>query len=1068
MKGYLTQIVVAVLAAIATQSATAAPLSLSTAPLTVSTTVQPNVMWLIDNSGSMRNVVYDIGYNSSTSYTQWSTTVWKYSRWSGWYQTTETYSSGRNYDVKDCVTATSGSNTRTLCFRSTSISYDGNYLNYLFTNFGVNGQSVDLSNKEGFTRLETVQKTAIAVTSKIDNMRFGLAKLGGDNNTTQGGTIVLPCKSGQSLETEINKLTPYTWTPLAEALYEVTRYYRGLSPYYNTDAFPKWDGTNTSPIQYRCQKNFTIVLTDGFPTYDETFPSRSSDAAIPAGKTVQNWDGNAANDGTGTNFSYEGSTLYLDDVAKFAWDIDFKDTTSLDSGGVSYNDADFKQQNMYTYTVGFTVKNDMLQDAAAYGNGEYYTADDGDQLATALSTVLSSISKKIGSSSAAAANTGRIQSGTMVYQARYNSGDWSGQLLGFAVDTDRSSSTYGDVLTNGPSTLGALWDAGDKIPAWDNRKIITSKMNADGTYTGYSFRWDSFSAAEQTTYFSSTEAILQFLRGRKDTVTAAYRNRSSLLGDIVHSTPYYVGKPSMRYRDTFESAKYSDFVTSYASRTPIIYVGSNDGMLHGFDATTGVEKLAYIPSPLLSKLSNLSSTTYSHQYYADGTPTVVDSFINASWKSVLVAGLNGGGQGIYALDVTDPSLYNEARADNIGLWEFTDAQSVELGYTYSRPKIVKLSDGKWYAVFGNGYNSTLADGRASTTGNAVLFIVDLASGTLKKMISTGVGMTADPTGTSRPNGLATVTPIDRNGDGVADYIYGGDLFGNVWKFDVTSSSSSNWGLAYRLFSACSSATCTATNRQPITSAITVGPATTGIGQMVYFGTGKYLETTDNNGTSGGIQSFYALHDTGTYTVSGTTPVISGRSVLQAQSITAQTSFTVTYQNGTPNDTSDDEDVVVSLRQTSNNTATASKQGWYMDLVPPSGAQGERIINQPVLRAGQIVFTTYIPNADPCSPSGDSWIMKLNAYTGKTLTNTYDINNDGVFGNEDRKFTQGSASVAATGIKVNSSAGLGIMTGTDGSGNEQDKILVSEADGVTVISSYVGQEVNRQSWQQISR
>lgn len=1060
MNGYLTKVVMFALPLMAS-SIGAAPLSLSTAPLTVSTTVEPNVMWLIDNSGSMRNIVYDINYDDSTTYTQWSYYSSYYGRWFS-------FNRDSNYNVKDCLSARFDGNTRTLCFRSNTVTYKGNYLNYLFSNFGVDGQSVDLSEREGFTRLETVQKTAIAVTSKIDNMRFGLAKLGSSSSTTAGGTIVLPCKSGQSLETEINRLTPYTWTPLAEALYEVTRYYRGLTPYYHpSNPFPKWDGMNTSPIQYRCQKNFTIVLTDGFPTYDESFPSRSDDAAITAGKTVQNWDGDATNDGTGSNFSEEGSTLYLDDVAKFAWDIDFKDTTNKDSGGVSFNDPEFKQQNMYTYTVGFTINNTMLEDAATYGHGEYYTANDGDQLAAALKTVLSSISKKVGSSSAAAANTGRIQSGTMVYQARFNSGDWTGQLLGFAVDTDRTSNTYGNVLTNGPSSLGALWDAGDKIPYWNNRTIITSKLDLSGSYIGTSFRWNSFTGAEQASYFASTQAILQYLRGRDDTVTGAYRSRSSALGDIVHSTPYYVGKPSMRYSDTFESAKYSDFKTNYASRTPVIYVGSNDGMLHGFNASTGVEELAYIPSPLLSKLSNLTKTDYSHEYFVDGSPTVVDSFINASWKSVLVGGLGGGGQGIYALDVTDPSLFNETRADKIALWEFTDAQSVELGYTYSRPKIVKLADNKWYAVFGNGYNSTLADGRASTTGNAVLFIVDLATGALKKMISTGVGMSADPTGASRPNGLATVTPIDRNGNGIADYIYAGDLFGNVWKFDLTSSSPTNWGLAYRLFTACKG-TCSSTTSQPITSSITVGPSATGVGQMVYFGTGKYLETTDNNGASGGVQSFYAIHDKGVYTVSGITPVVSGRSVLQEQTITAQTSFTVVNKNGTPNDTSDDKDVVVSLRKTSNNAATSSKQGWYMDLLPPSGAEGERIINSPVLRAGQIVFTTYIPNADPCSPSGDSWIMKLDALTGKTLANTYDINNDGVFGTEDRKFTQGGNSVAATGIKVNSSAGLGIMTGTDGSGNELDKILVSEADGVTVISSYVGQEVNRQSWQQITR
>jgi len=304
---------------------------------------------------------------------------------------------------------------------------------------------------------------------------------------------------------------------------------------------------------------------------------------------------------------------------------------------------------------------------------------------------------------------------------------------------------------------------------------------------------------------------------------------------MVNSSPIYVGKPRARYPDNWgsgapeSSVSYSAFATS-STRVPMVYVGANDGMLHGFNADTGKELIAYIPNEVYPRLSALTSPTYSHKFYVDGSPTVADAFFDNQWRSVLVGGLNRGGQAIYALDITNPASMDETKV----LWEFSDnidndaagdaGTEFALGYTYSKPAIVRLHNGKWAAIFGNGYNNTVNDGSRSTTGHAVLYIVDLEDGSVIRKINTKAGTQ------TAPNGLATVTPVDVDGDFIIEYVYAGDLQGNMWKFDLTDTTPSSWGVAYGtaaspqpLFVAKDSLG----NPQPITAKANVGFAANG-------------------------------------------------------------------------------------------------------------------------------------------------------------------------------------------------------------------------------------------------
>lgn len=683
---------------------------------------------------------------------------------------------------------------------------------------------------------------------------------------------------------------------------------------------------------------------------------------------------------------------------------------------------------------------DDLWHATLNGRGAMLNAKTPAAISAAFKSVLDNIEGRLSSAAAVALNTGSISADTRIYQARFNSATWAGELLAFPINSDGS--------------IGAeLWNAGDLIPLEASRNIITY----DGS-NGTPFQWGNLSATQKaalnTDITGTTDTLgadrLAYLRGADSSEISnggPFRNRSaSVLGDIVNSAPIYVASPAFRYSDSLESAPYSSFQSTNATRTPMVYTGANDGMLHGFDATTGVEKLAYVPNMIYDNLSRLTSPQYSHTYYVDGTPTIGDAFFSGGWKTVLVGGLNAGGQGIYALDITNPDSFGGSNV----LWEFTDS---DLGYTFSRPNIVRMANGVWAAVFGNGYNNTEADGNASSTGDAVLFIVNLQTGAIIKKISTKTGTSDDPLGLSRPNAFATVTPIDSNGDAIVDAIYAGDLFGNVWKFDVSNSNPASWQSAFGaatptpLFTACASATvpCPAADIQPITSRMDVGRGPQGSGIMVYFGTGKYVGSDDISDSS--TQTFYGILDRNT--------PITDRSSLLQQKIIFEGS--IATQGGTtpPFD----------VRATTDNSMT-TESGWYLDLIPPSTvAEGERVVSDPILNAGRIIFTTLIPDTAACSFGGQGWLMELDALSGSRLAYTpFDLTDDGKFTNDDLIELPDGTIVAVSGKKDDQILSTpGILN----DGKREFKYISGSAGNVNVtVESTSGPRPGRQSWQQL--
>jgi type IV pilus assembly protein PilY1 len=587
------------------------------------------------------------------------------------------------------------------------------------------------------------------------------------------------------------------------------------------------------------------------------------------------------------------------------------------------------------------------------------------QMTRAFTLILSTTS----SASAVATNSTRLDTETLIYQARFRSDDWTGQLLAYRLLADGS---LGNVQ----------WDAADLIPSASVRQIYTRNGAVPGAGNAIPFEWNELSSAQQTALDRRPDGTVDglgadrvdWLRGDQSSERQSggpFRDRSAVLGDIVNSDPVFVGTQNFGYeamppgtpgRDTYQAFRLSKVDSNGAAIRPMIYVGANDGMLHGFDAVTGVERLAYLPSTLIPELNQLPDPSYRHRYFVDGNSFVGDAYINRGgidrWASVLVGTTGAGGRTVYALDVTNPHSFSA----NDVLWEFTDP---DLGYTIGQPIVARMADGTWVAVFGNGYNSD--------NHKAMLFIVRLSDGVLLKKIDTLTGGAGSPNGLATPSLLADGTRTIRS-------IYAGDLLGNVWKFDVSHTNTGNWQSAYRqgttpepMFIARDGDGV----RQPITAPIEIGRHPQG-GYMIFFGTGKFFETNDNIvGVDPQVQTFYGLWDS----ASNSAIPDNRTSALQPQQIL--------YEGAVPNSNFD-------VRVTSDNPVDwDNKRGWYIDLESPYGPEGERVVASPILRGGRIIFPTLIPSPDPCGFGGTSWLMEMEAVSGSRLLDSpLDITEDG--------------------------------------------------------------------------
>ncbi len=633
----------------------------------------------------------------------------------------------------------------------------------------------------------------------------------------------------------------------------------------------------------------------------------------------------------------------------------------------------------------------------------YFQITDGSSLKKGLTAAIVQVQQDADSQlSAINFSTGSATTNTLIYLAEFVAGNWEGNVK--AIDISGYDPEKNQRLVD----LPLKWEAketfkllrnnhGNRIVfshnPESNKGIRFKATNSNYFDNGYNAP-ESFSESQLNQLignFGGTAAQkrselgkrLDYWRGSNQFEGKPYRPRNTPLGDITDSQPLLINEDQ-------------------GLTSAVLAVGANDGMLHVIDATAtgGNPIFSYVPSQVYGKLPELLDTYYSHRTFVNGQQ--VARKLGDSGPALLVGALGSGGRGLYALDLTEASkgsLDSDAAAQKVVKWEFTpddDKDALtdlsDVGFIFGKPAITRLKMGsadKWVVITHNGYNSD--------DNNAVLYVLDAATGALLKKIDTGA---TAATGTA--NGLSEILVTDVNQDGYGDLVYAGDLQGNLWGFDLTSSSSSDWSVMHQsgskgapLFTARYPLASNNELIQPISGAPSVVRHPQG-GSMVVFGTGKFLEPVDvvvpsTPDASQPVNSFYAVHDSYTKDWDGITPselaskrdrtpISDGRDALQQQTITA----VINDDNGQP-----------SKRLTSDTDVDYDKKsGWYLDLLEGnnlSNFNGERQVSGSSIRFNKVLFTTNIPSDEACLGGGNSWLMEMNVFKGSSWFNP-DVNN----------------------------------------------------------------------------
>lgn len=611
---------------------------------------------------------------------------------------------------------------------------------------------------------------------------------------------------------------------------------------------------------------------------------------------------------------------------------------------------------------------DDLWHAAVNGRGKFYSASDPDELSSGLREALDAIGATLGAGSAAAtSNLQPVAGDNHAYVASYETVYWNGELSKRTVNP-----------TSGAVSSSVLWSAKAQLLSQvgvnsDSRQIHyfapgeASKLKAfthanllaDGLLLANklgSLCPDASGALLLSQCASLDSAgkaaagganLIGFLRGQSGfemnaaNALRVFRERHNsrernVLGDIVNGKPVFVRKPSAPYPE----ASYRAFATAQASRAASVYVAANDGMLHAFDAETGLERWAYVPRAVMPRLHQLADADYAnrHQFFVDGSPVVADVQDGSTWRTVLVGGLNLGGGSYYAIDVTDP-------ANPRGLWEFSHAN---LGRSAGNPLLGKLRDGRWVVVFSSGYNN-----HVTGDGGGHVFVVDAISGALIRSVPTGVGDTVTPSNLGKLNAW-----VDNAADNTLQRVYGGDMLGNLWRFDLDDRLAPAGHEALRLGQA----------RAPDGSVqpITTRPELLELNQagsrhaVVVFGTGRYLGSSDIGDAT--LQSVYALKD----------PLdSSGWGNLRLRSDLVGQTLGSTVVGGR------------SLRTVPAPQAVnwSSQIGWRVDLTL---SPGERVDVDMQLVANLLTLASNVPEANACVTGGTSWLYYLDVRSGSVL------------------------------------------------------------------------------------
>lgn len=679
---------------------------------------------------------------------------------------------------------------------------------------------------------------------------------------------------------------------------------------------------------------------------------------------------------------------------------------------------------------GGATRIDDLWHAAVNGRGMYFSATDPNSLAYSLKKALSEITKVRGTSAAAATSTLQPVAGDNgIYISQFTSPAWTGDLRKYRFNDD-GSVTLKSVSSTGEETDTAVWSAAAKLTKDYTRRIYFFRPGSGATGSLQNFDAANMTSAEQTLFsaactrtatadrlsqcatadattlaaLNSAATMVDYLRGQPKT---GYRPRDAVLGDLVNSSPVFVGKPGFKYLEN----DYATWASSeaMAKRQRTLLVGGNDGMLHAFkdadDATGGTEMWAYVPRLVMDNMYKLADMNYGsqHRYFVDGTPVVSDIVgPEGKWRTIVVGGLNAGGRGYYALDITDP-------VNPVAMWEFGPGnlpagQEGRLGYTFGNPIVTKAKDGTWVVVFTSGHNNP--------DGGGYLFVVNANTGELIKTLSTGVGDASNPSGLSRINAW-----INSPAENKALRFYGGDLTGRLYRFDPDSRLALPKDVVELAQFQITDTVAKTVTPQPITTMPMLAEfnANGAVRQVIYVGTGKYLGASDvpASSTSGEQQSVYAVLDKLTDTGYG--DMRAGTDLVKQ-----------------PVDTSSTPRIVGSKDTLMD---WSKKKGWYMDFV----SKAERVNVDMLLVANTLVAVGNVPgktSSDCAAPGSNSaWMYLFNIITGGGNSTSLGTMMAGL----------GAVEITSSGSGTGTGTGTG--TGSDtGAGTSRIKLIGTTTEG----------------------
>ena len=720
---------------------------------------------------------------------------------------------------------------------------------------------------------------------------------------------------------------------------------------------------------------------------------------------------------------------------------------------------------------------------ALNSRGKFVPAPTASSLAAAFKEILESIAAdKSSPVSSVTVSAGSTRLDAAVFTTSYDPSNWSGAVTAhkLAAGTGAASleGLWGTVPATAASAAKPVSTAtliDDAAFSPDARVVMSARRSAASGYSaavnGISFVWSALTTAQQRALDTSNSTVdrlgkerLAFVRGFRDDEQSNggnFRNRDSRHGDIVNSRPWHAaGKAGAGYA----ANGYPAFRAGSSARTSMLYVGANDGMLHGFSVVDGKEKIAYVPLAAYAGLAQLTQPGYAHRYFVDGSPFTGDLYVGGSWKTYLAGFMGAGGKGYFVLDVTDPSAFVAGNAGNIVVLDHTESTTAsaastdaDMGYIFSEPvreqgdtavtrQIAQLNDGRWALVTGNGYNSERE--------NAVLMIQYLdGARELRKIHATTASALSG-------NGLSAPRLVDLNGDNVPDVAYAGDLLGNLWKFDLGANAPSEWKTAFNgapLYSATSAAAGLPGRSQPITSAPIWLPHPKG-GVMVVFGTGANLTDADRIDTA--VQTIYGVYDStavtrsaGKLVLTGGSTVIGGRSTLVQQTIGSVAAGVAASVSGHRN----------ALWAVSSNpvdyAGAPAKRGWYIDLPP-----GERVLGNLTWFDGQLIdVASTVPAAgeditrESCAPSSTgarNFLTTINAINGSAPKSAI------------YAYAEATSSASATGAtRVASRSETGVRSSVRDNATNTEKAICA-AGQICTDRKLLGRMALRPSWRQM--